>query len=78
MSYKQLGFLSGAFKGAQHNWLTADKEVYATLATFQRLEYRLWRGVKRFRDHRNPAYIFNPEGCKGVVNKATSQLVEHW
>ena len=78
MRHEPLGFVSGAFKGAQLNWPTVDKEGYAIVATFQRLEYLLWQGVHIFCDHRNLAYIFNPEACRGAVPKAASQRLEHW
>lgn len=45
MGHESLGFVSEAFKGTQLNWPTADKEDYAIVTTFQRLEYMLLRAV---------------------------------
>ena len=42
MSHGPLGFLSGSFKGSQLRWATVDKEGFATVNTFRRLEYLLW------------------------------------
>lgn len=79
MSHEPLGYVSGVFKNSQFNWPTVDKEGYAMVATFQRLEYLLWRGVSLFCDYCNLAYIFNLEEFKGmVVSKTTSQRLEHW
>lgn len=47
------------------------------MATFQRLEYLLWKGVQILFYHHNLEYILDPEACKGVVAKATSQRLEH-
>ena len=40
----------------------------------------MWCGRLYFgeRNHRNLAYIFNPEACRGAVPKAASQRLEHW
>ena len=42
MSHEPMGFLSGTFRGAQVRWATVDKEGYAIVSTFRRLEYLLW------------------------------------
>ena len=39
MTHEPLGFLSGAFKGSQQRWATVDKEGFAVVGTFKRLEY---------------------------------------
>ena len=78
MSYEPMGFLSGTFRGAQVRWATVDKEGYAIVSTFRRLEYLLWGGVHIFTDHRNLAYIFNPEACVSSVSKTAAQRLEQW
>jgi len=55
-----------------------DKEGFAIVSTFRRLEYLLWGGVHIHTDHRNLAYIFNPEVCVSSVPKTTAQRLEHW
>jgi len=63
MTHEPLAFLSGTFKGSQMRWATIDKEGFAIVSTFRRLEHFLWNGVHIFTDHRNLAYIFDPEAC---------------
>ena len=45
MSHKPLAFLSDSFKGSQLRWATVDKDGFAIVNTFRRLEYLLWGGV---------------------------------
>ncbi|MEP0580138.1 MAG: reverse transcriptase domain-containing protein [Marinobacter sp.] len=78
MSHEPLGFLSGSFTGSQLRWATVDKEGFAIVNTFRRLEYLLWGGVHIFTDHRNLQYIFNPEKCVTTVTKTMAQRLENW
>lgn len=78
MRHESLDLVREPFKESRLNWLTVDKEGYAILATFQPLEYLLWGGVHIVCDHRNLAYTFDPDACRGVVSKAASQRLEHW
>lgn len=48
------------------------------VSNFRRLEYLLWRGVHIHTDHRNLAYIFDPEACVSSVAKTTAQRIKHW
>ena len=57
---------------------TVDKEAFAIVSTFRRLEHLLWNGVHIFTDHRNLAYIFNPGACVTSVSKALAQRLEGW
>ena len=38
----------------------------------------MWNGVHIFTDHRNLAYIFDPEACVTSVSKALAQRLEGW
>ena len=78
MTHEPLGFLSGVFRGSQLRWATVDKEGYAIVSTFHRLEYLMWGGVQIYTDHRNLAYIFHPEACVSSVSKAATQRLENW
>ena len=78
MTHEPLAFLSGTFKGSQMRWATIDKEGFAIVSTFRRLEHFLWNGVHIFTDHRNLAYIFDPEACVTSVSKALAQRLEGW
>ena len=55
MSDEPLVFQSDTFHGSQQRWTTVDKERFAIVSTFRRLEYLLWRGVRIYTDHRNSA-----------------------
>ena len=68
MTHEPLAFLSGTFKGSQMHGATIDKEGFAIVSTFRRLELFLWNGVHIFTDHRNLAYIFDPEACVTYVS----------
>ena len=78
MSLEPVAFPSGSFKGSQLRWAAVDKEGFAIVDTFRRLEYLLWGGVHIFTDHRNLMYIFNPEACVTSVTKAMAQRLENW
>ena len=78
MSHESVGFLSGTFPGSQQRWGTVDKEGFAIVSTFRRLEYLLWGGVRIYTDHRNLAYIFEPEACVSSVPKTAAQRLENW
>ena len=67
MTHEPLGFLSGSFKGSQQWWATVDKESFAMVSTFMRLEYLLWNGVHIYTDHRYLAHNFDPEACVSSV-----------
>ena len=55
-----------------------DKEGLAIVSTFSRLEYLLWGGVFIYADHRNLAYIFEPEACVLSVSGTAAQRFEDW
>ena len=76
MSHEPLVFLSGSFKGSLLRWATVDKEGFAIVSMFRRIESLLWEGVHIFTDHRNLAYIFNAEACASSVSKALAQRLE--
>ena len=61
MTHESLAFLSGTFKGSQMRWATIDKEEFAIVSTFRRLEHFWWNGVHIFTDHRNLVYLFDPD-----------------
>ena len=77
MSHEPPGFVSGAFKGSQLRWSTVDKEGFAIVSTFKRLDYLFWNGVNIYCDHRNLAYICRP-AATGVTSKAAAQRLQGW
>ncbi|CAM9725895.1 unnamed protein product [Sphacelaria rigidula] len=78
LTHEPLAFLSGTFEGSQMRWGTIDKDGFAIVSTFRRVEHLLWDGIHIFTDHRNLAYIFNPEACVTSVSKALAQRLEGW
>ena len=78
MGHEPLGFLSGIFRGSQQQCVTVDEEGFVIVSTFHRLEYLLWGGVRIYTDHRNLAYIFEPEACVSSVLKTAAQRLENW
>ena len=58
------------------HWATIDKEGFAIVSTFRRLEHFLWNGVHIFTDHRKLPYIFDTEACVTSVSKALAQRLE--
>ena len=77
MSHEPSGVLSGSFKGSQLRWATVDKEGFAIVNTFRRLEYLLWGGVRIFAGHRNLKYGFHPGECVTSVTNAVAQRLEN-
>ena len=78
MSHEPREFLSGTFRGSRQRWVTVDKEGFAIVSMFRRLEYLLWGGVRIYTDHSNLAYIFEPEACVWSVPKTAAQRLENW
>ena len=72
MTHRPLDFLSGTFTVSQQRWATVDKEGFAMVSTFKRLEYVLWNIVHIYTDQRNLAYTCDPEACVSSVAKTTS------
>ena len=77
-SREPLRFLSGTFRGSHQRWATVDKEGFAIVSTFRRLEYFLWGGVCIYTDRRNLAYIFDPKACVSSMPKTAAQRLENW
>ena len=78
MTHEPLGLISATFKGLQQRWVTADKEGFAMVNTFKRLEYLSWNGVHIYTDYRNLGYIFDPEAWVSSVAKTTAQRLDQW
>ena len=78
MTHEPLSFGSGTFKRSPKWWATMDKDGFATVSIFKRLEYLLWNGVHIYTNHRNSAYIFDPETCVSSVAKTAAQCLDQW
>ena len=67
--HEPLEVLGGIFKGSQlRRWPTMDREGFAIMSTFQRLEYLLWGGVN----------IVSPGALVAELSKATVQRLSHF
>ena len=62
--HRPIFFLSGKFSSTQLNWHISQKELYPIIFSFKRLPYLMFGHTRRitvFTDHKNLAYIINPE-----------------
>lgn len=78
--HEPLAFLGGKFTGAQKNWTTYEKEAYAIVQTFDRLDYLLW-GAKQthvFTDHKNLLYVFAPLALRPNSPRHVLSKVHRW
>ena len=50
-----------------------DKEGFAIVSMFRCLELLLCGGRRIYTDHRNMAYVFEPEACVSSVQKTAAQ-----
>ena len=78
MRHAPLAFVSGSFTNSKLRWAILDKEAFAIVETFRRLEWLLWSGPVICTDHRNLIYIFNPQTAGSKLSKATSQRLLNW
>ena len=78
MTHEPLRFRSGTFKWSQQWWATVDKKGFAMVSAFKWLEYVLWNGVYIYTDHKNLAYIFDPDACVSSVAKMTTPRLDQW
>ena len=76
MSNEPLGFLTGTFRDLQQRWATVDMNGFTIMGTFRRLDCLLWGGMRINTDHRNLAYIFEPEASVSPVPKTVAQRLE--
>lgn len=57
--YDLMDFLGRRFIGAQRKWTTYEKEAYAIVHTFDRLDYLSWKATQAHMvtDHKNLLYV---------------------
>lgn len=78
--HEPLAFLGGKFSGAQKNWSTFEKEAYAVVQTFKRMDYLLW-GAKQthvYTDHKNLLYVFAPLALRPNSPRHGISKVHRW
>lgn len=78
--HEPLAFLGGKFTGSQKNWTTYEKEAYAIVQTFERLDYLFWGAhpVHVFTDHRNLLYVFAPIALRPNSPRHVLSKVHRW
>lgn len=73
-------FLSGAFNATQQHWSTFEKEAFAVVETFRRLNYMLSCSnmVSIFTDHRNLLFTFHPTALEPSLGRHKVFKVIRW
>lgn len=78
--HEPMAFLGGRFTGAQKNWTTYEKEAYAIVQTFDRLDYLFWGTTRThiFTDHKNLLYVFAPLALRPNSPRHVLSKVHRW
>lgn len=78
--HEPLAFLGVAFKDAERNWSTHEKEGYAIFQVFQKLEYMLLgnQKVHALTDHRNLLFVFAPRTFDSHMGRHVVSKVQRW
>ena len=79
-AHQPLAFLSGEFSGAELGWTTFEKEVFAILQTFTRLDHMLQCEslIRIFTDHRNLLFVFCPSILDPSLGRHKAMKVMRW
>lgn len=79
-NHQPLAFLSGAFNEAQEHWSTYEKEAFAVVQAFRRLNYLLGCAarVTVFTDHRNLLFAFHPTVVEPSLGRHKVLKVIRW
>lgn len=78
--HQPLAFIGGQFSGAQLNWTTYEKEAYAIVKVFDKMDYALWgtANVHVFTDHRNLLFVFAPLALRPSAPRYVLSKVHRW
>lgn len=78
--HEPLAFLSSSFKKAQGRWSTFEKEAYAILKCFRKLDYMFVgeTNVNLYTDHRNIFFAFHPAAMSSTVRSHEISKVQRW
>lgn len=78
--HELLAFPCGKFNRTESGWSTLEKEVYAILATVQRMHWLLGGpdGLDLFTDHNNLLFIFDPLAVVADLSQTTLRKVLRW
>lgn len=78
--HEPIDFLGVEFKRAQYSWTTYEKEEFAILQAFSKLDF-LFLNEKRtcvFTDHRNLLLLFSPLKTEPSIGKYFISKVLRW
>lgn len=78
--HEPMALLGRRFAGVQRNWTTYEKEAYAIVQTFDRMDYLFWgpQPVHVFTDHRNLLYVFAPFALRPNSPRRVLSKVHRW
>jgi len=79
-SHQPLAFLGSHFKGSELGWSIYEKEAYAIVMAFRKMDYALIaaENVSVFTDHRNLLYVFHPKALNPDVRVHVVRKVQRW
>ncbi len=76
--HEPLFFLGGQFKASSKHWAIIEKEAFAMVESFTRLDYLLQReaGFRIYADHKNLVNLFDPQYRPAAVKKFTEEKLQ--
>lgn len=79
-SHQPLAFLSGTFSEREEHWSTYEREAFAVVQGFRKLDYLLAcdQSTRVFTDHRNLLFAFNPAAMEPSLGRHKVLKVVRW
>ena len=79
-SHEPLAFLGSAFKKSELNWTTFEKEAFAILKTFEKMDCLLAgrSDIRVLTDHRNLLFVFAPRALEPTLGRHVVSKVQRW
>ncbi len=78
--HRPLAFLGSAFRGAQLQWSTFEKEGFSIFSAFEKCDYLMMgeNPVRVFMDHRNLRFVFAPTVLEPALGRHIVSKVQRW
>ena len=78
--HEPLAFLGAAFKGAERNWSTFEKEAFSIYQAFKKMDYLFYsdKPAHVFTDHRNLLFVFAPLALEPALGRHVVNKVQRW
>ncbi len=78
--HQSLAFLSGTFSECQEHWSNYEREAFAIVQAFRKLDYMLScdSTTRVFTDHRNLLFQFNPVSMEPSLGRHKVLKVVRW